>query len=66
MTCYCQWNYVTIPARDDVPEHVAWNRVSWCTPCMVKTGDAAKSWLTNPIEYAKRDLGAPKRKRKAK
>ena len=51
MTCYCQWNYVTIPAKGDVPERVAWNRATWCTACMEKT---------------KALLGVPKRKRKAK
>ena len=68
MTCYCQWNYVTIPAKDDQPEHMAWNRVSWCTACMKTAKAEAREWHTNspPIKYAERDLGAPERKRKAK
>ena len=35
MACVCQWNYITIPAKGDVPEHKAWSRVSYCTGCMI-------------------------------
>ena len=64
MTCYCQWNYVTIPAKDDQPEHKAWNRVSLCTECM---GDEmALDFQAEKEHAAKKRREARKAKKAAK